>query len=288
MPCKLLPGGCLSWKRAIPPPGAAFPCAPPVCALAAANLSQPCTPYPEPRGAGEAGLPLWRGGWPGVGESKEGGEEGKVSREKLRQDCGMWTQVWLLGERGKPLPGILRLCRGGSAARKSHCSARAGPTTARGWERRYGNRGSFCPTKPCLVRSEHLQGWRLQGNPSGQLAPRVVTLKVLFLTFNWNFLVFNGSPLPPVLSLASAERSLAPSSLPPQQTSDPPEPSPLQAEQTQLTQPFLTSRVLQTLKCLCGLCWTHSSPSISLLPWEAQPWTQCSRCASPGLSRSAG
>jgi len=90
--------------------------------------------------------------------------------------------------------------------------------------------------------------------------------------FNWNFLNFTASQLSLVLSLGTAERCLAPSSLVPHQTSTPkdktppPSPSPLQAEQPHLSQPSLTSPVLQPLGHLCSLCWTRSSLAKSLLP----------------------
>jgi len=61
-----------------------------------------------------------------------------------------------------------------------------------------------------------------------------------------------------------------------------PQPSLLQAEQPQPSQPFLTAEVLQPSDHLCGLLWTHSNSSMSLLCWGLQRWTQDSRW---GLTR---
>jgi len=43
----------------------------------------------------------------------------------------------------------------------------------------------------------------------------------------------------------------------------PPSPSPLQAEQPQLSQPFLTGDVFQSSEHFCGLLWTCSNRSVS-------------------------
>ena len=53
-----------------------------------------------------------------------------------------------------------------------------------------------------------------------------------------------------------------------------PEPSLLQAEQPQLSQPFLVAEVLQPSDHFCGLLWTRSNRSMSFLCWGLQSWTQ--------------
>ena len=62
-----------------------------------------------------------------------------------------------------------------------------------------------------------------------------------------------------------------------------PQPSLLQAEQPQLSQPFLIGEVLQPSDHLCGLLWTHSNSSMSFLCWGLQNWRQDSRW---GLTRA--
>ena len=66
---------------------------------------------------------------------------------------------------------------------------------------------------------------------------------------------------------------------------DPPEPSLLQAEQSQLPQPFTIGAMLQSLHHLCALRWTLSSTSMFLLYWGAQNWTQHSRCGLPSAEQ---
>jgi len=51
----------------------------------------------------------------------------------------------------------------------------------------------------------------------------------------------------------------------------------LQAEQPQLSQPFLTEEVFQPSDQLCALLWTHSNRSMSVLCWGLQSWTQDSQ-----------
>ena len=115
---------------------------------------------------------------------------------------------------------------------------------------------------------EYLQGWRLC-SLSGQPVPVLSHLhsEKVFPSVQREPPVFHfvpGGTLPLVLSLSTAEKSLAPSSFhPPSRylytlTSSLPEPSLLQAEQSQLCQPFLICGVLQSLPNLCGSCWTLS------------------------------
>lgn len=51
-----------------------------------------------------------------------------------------------------------------------------------------------------------------------------------------------------------------------------------QAEQSQLSQPFLTGEVLHPSDQLGGLHWTCSNGSMSFLCWWPQSWIQYSRC----------
>ena len=60
------------------------------------------------------------------------------------------------------------------------------------------------------------------------------------------------------------------------------EPSLLQAEQPQLSQPSLTGEVFQPYDHFCGLLWTRSHRSMSLLCWGLQNWIKDSRW---GLTR---
>jgi len=57
-----------------------------------------------------------------------------------------------------------------------------------------------------------------------------------------------------------------------------PKPSLLQAEQSQLSQPFLMGEGSSPLIIFVASYWTLSSMPVSLLYWGAQNWTQCSRC----------
>ena len=52
------------------------------------------------------------------------------------------------------------------------------------------------------------------------------------------------------------------------------EPSLLQAEQPQLSQPGFTGELFQPLDHFCGLLWTCSNRSGSVLCWGVQSWTQ--------------
>lgn len=88
-------------------------------------------------------------------------------------------------------------------------------------------------------------------------------------------------PLPPVLSLYALKKSLALSSsdqLAIDSSTLCPSASLLQAEQTQLSQPFLIWPVLPVFYQLGGLCWAHSSISILILHFRVQKRTHCSRC----------
>ena len=66
-----------------------------------------------------------------------------------------------------------------------------------------------------------------------------------------------------------------------------PQPSLLQAEQPQLSQPVLIGEVLQPLNHLCGLLWTHSNRSVSFLCWGLQSWTRTPDGLSPERNRGA-
>ena len=97
-----------------------------------------------------------------------------------------------------------------------------------------------------------------------------------------DFLCSTLCPVPLVPALGTTEKSLAPTLLhPPSNTYmhvwDPPKPSFLQAEEPQLSQPFLVTEVLHSLIIFMALHWTFSGASRSLLCWEAQNWTQHSR-----------
>ena len=95
--------------------------------------------------------------------------------------------------------------------------------------------------------------------PLGNLCQCSATLagKKCFLMFRGNLLCFSLCPLPLVLALGTAEKSLAwlslssPSSVY-RHRWDPPEPSLLQAEQSQLSHSFLTCEVLQSLHHPCS------------------------------------
>lgn len=62
----------------------------------------------------------------------------------------------------------------------------------------------------------------------------------------------------------------------------------LQAEQTQLSQPFLLQRILQSLNHLCSPLWTYYSKSLSAFYWGAQNQTQHSSYATPIESTGEG
>jgi len=55
------------------------------------------------------------------------------------------------------------------------------------------------------------------------------------------------------------------------------EPSPLQAEQAQLSQHFCIGEVLQPSEHPHSLCWTHFNSSTTFLCGETQTWRQSSR-----------
>lgn len=58
-----------------------------------------------------------------------------------------------------------------------------------------------------------------------------------------------------------------------------PEPFLIQAEQSQLSQPFLIEQVLQSLSFFLAIHWTVSSKSTSFLYCRAQKWTRGSMCS---------
>jgi len=65
-------------------------------------------------------------------------------------------------------------------------------------------------------------------------------------------MIFSLCPFPLVLSVGTTEKSLAPPSFHLSIDKVSPEPSLLQAEQSQFSQPFPTEEMLQTLNLLCG------------------------------------
>ena len=94
----------------------------------------------------------------------------------------------------------------------------------------------------------------------GKLCQCLVTpaVKKWFLMFRGNLPCFSWCPLPLVLALGTTKRSLAPTPLHPPLRylytliRSAPEPSLLQAQQSQLSQPFLICQMLQPLCHLCG------------------------------------
>jgi len=133
---------------------------------------------------------------------------------------------------------------------------------------------SSCPT--ALLKQHHLEpvaqgyvqmafkylyGSRLY-NQSVQAVPMIshpMRVKKIFLIFRWHFLCFSLCPLPLFLSLGTTEKCLGLSSLHPPcrylctLMRSPPDPSFLQAEQSQVSQSFVTGEMLQFLKQLCSL-----------------------------------
>lgn len=53
-------------------------------------------------------------------------------------------------------------------------------------------------------------------------------------------------------------------------------------------QNFLSWECSRPLITFTALCWTRCGMSTSFLYWGARNWTQCSRCASPVLSKGEG
>jgi len=84
----------------------------------------------------------------------------------------------------------------------------------------------------------------------------MLTVKKSILVWRWNDMYFDLCPLPLVLPLSTTEKSLALSSLLPHEVfiyvDKIPKPSLPQAEQTQLTQPFLMWQMPQRLNRLRG------------------------------------
>ena len=123
------------------------------------------------------------------------------------------------------------------------------------------------------------------------------TIKNFFCMFVWNFLCSSFRPLLLVLSLHTTEKSLASSLCLPLplrylQTfiRSPPQSSFLQAEQIQVTPPFLIKEMLRPFITFVELCWTHSRRSLCGFFWTGEPRTGCSslNVASPGKSRGGG
>lgn len=90
-----------------------------------------------------------------------------------------------------------------------------------------------------------------------------------FLICKCNFFYFNSSPSPIALSLSTTEKKLALSSLllTPKYlyTLMSHEPSFLQAEKSQLSQPLLVGQMPYTLIVIMALCWTGSTKPMSLV-----------------------
>jgi len=109
----------------------------------------------------------------------------------------------------------------------------------------------------------------------------ILTVKNFFLLSNLNLSSFSFKPLPLVLSLQAIVRSPSPTlSQTPSGTGScskvSPQPSLLQAEQPQLSQPFLTAEGFHPSGYCCGLLSTCSSRSVSCLCWVRQN-RKCSR-----------
>jgi len=111
-----------------------------------------------------------------------------------------------------------------------------------------------------LLRSPGPTPFSRKTSSLGNLCQCLVTLtmKKCFLVFRWNCLYISLCPLPLVLALGTTGKSLAPSSsFHPFRyfytlRRSPFEPSLLQAEQSQLSQPFLKGEMLQSFNNLCG------------------------------------
>jgi len=104
----------------------------------------------------------------------------------------------------------------------------------------------------------------------GNLGQGLTTLRVknFFLISHLNLPSFSLKPLSPVLSLHGLVKVPLQLSCRPLQVLEgcskvSPQPSLLQAEQPQLSQPFLTAEVLQPSDNFCGLLWIHSNRTTS-------------------------
>lgn len=119
----------------------------------------------------------------------------------------------------------------------------------------------------------------------------LITLMVYFFPVIclWNLPYCSSLPLPTMLLLCTFKKTpaLSSSDLAVVDSSAVcPSASFLQAEQIQLSQPFLIWPVLQVLDQLGGLCGTHSSVSIPILHWGAKTRTQYSRCGLKSAEQS--
>ena len=105
----------------------------------------------------------------------------------------------------------------------------------------------------------------------------------VFSYFKWNFLYFNLCLLPFLLSLNTTEKSLAPSSLLPEQVfihmdKIPPIHFCFWLNSLSSLSLSLYDGCSNPLIIFIALQWTFSSMPMSLLYWGAQDWTQYSRC----------
>jgi len=128
-------------------------------------------------------------------------------------------------------------------------------------------------TRPCCsglhpTCLEHFQGGGIR-NFSGKPIP--VSHHPFFLISNLNLSSFCLKPLPLVLLLQwPCKKSLSSALVGPLQVLEgcykvSLEPFLLQAEQPQLSRPFLIAEVLQPSDHFCGLLWTRSTRSMSFL-----------------------
>ena len=112
----------------------------------------------------------------------------------------------------------------------------------------------------------------------GNLCFTTLKVKNLFLISNLNLPSFSLKTLPLVLSLHALVKSPSPSFLEAPlmywKAAIRSSQSLLQAEQPQLSQPFLTGEVFHPSDHCCGLLWTCSNRSMSVLCWGLCSWTQ--------------
>ncbi|NXG57216.1 ENO4 Enolase, partial [Hemiprocne comata] len=137
------------------------------------------------------------------------------------------------------------------------------------------------PIEPVLCGSSAIGGTSLATAKAGATInhiPLYLYIALLkheqkfFLRFKWNFPCSTLCPLPLVLSLGTTEKSLAPSSLhiriSPHKVS--PQPSLLQAEESQLSQPFLIREMLQSPSHLL-LCIYMCANKVIVFGFNFQP-----------------
>lgn len=178
--------------------------------------------------------------------------------------------------------------------------------------RKHSKMGEFARTSGChLVQLRFQQGHPEQGaqghvqvtledpqegysSASGEPVPLLQCLREAFPVFKGKFLCSSLCLWSLVLALGTTGQSLTPfACLLPIPLFlgiyghwDHPEPSLLQAEESHLSQPLLIWESLQSLQHICGplldsLQYIHAT----LGTWEAQNWTQYSKCGLTTLSR---